>query len=88
MIKSNIVITFYSNLVFETVIMWTENMCNWIKALHQVLKEWQAVLQLWSVWIFVLRVLKKYTLLVKLVPKQATKTVTSTPTPTLTLHLH
>ncbi len=70
--KPNVVITYYTNLVFETVIMWTENMCNWIKALHQVLKEWQAV---WSVWIFVLRVLKKYTLLVKLVPKRATKTV-------------
>jgi len=38
-IKTNVLITYYNNLVFEIMIMRTENMCNGLKALHQVLKE-------------------------------------------------
>lgn len=37
---------------------------------NRFLKEWLAMLQVWSVWIFVLRVLKIYTLRLKIGPKR------------------
>jgi len=69
----------YINNIFAGYFLYANTLlsklCNWLKALHQVLKEWLAALQVWSVWIFVLRVLKIYTLLVKIVPKRIKKTV-------------